>query len=90
MTDLNGFVPAGSDFTLIQGIFINDGGEIAAQGVLPNGDQRAVLLIPCGEGEDGCEAENAIASNRRPPPVGVISFRVPKPDHQFARRTAAH
>ena len=29
--------------------------EIAAQAMLANGDQRAVLLIPCGEGTEGCQ-----------------------------------
>ena len=79
ITDLNGFVPAGSDLTLIQGLFINDRGEITAQSVLPNGDQRAVLLIPCGEGED-CEAENLNVTIRHSPipngqPTGMGSFR---------------
>ena len=65
ISDLNGFIPAGSNFTLTQALFINDRGEIAAQGVLPNGDQRAVLMIPCGEGEEGCEAENTNSVTRR-------------------------
>jgi probable HAF family extracellular repeat protein len=61
MTDLNFFVPAGSGLTLSDAGFINDQGEIAAAGVLLDGDQRAILLIPCGEGEEGCvdASENA-------------------------------
>jgi probable HAF family extracellular repeat protein len=91
MTDLNGFVSPASDFTLIQALFINDRGEIAAQGVLPNGDQRAVLLIPCGEGEDGCEAENPNATTRRSPiPSGQSSvmglFRHRPDDRVFVSR----
>ena len=54
MTDLNVFVPASSTLTLTQGTFIDDRGEITAEGVFPNGDQRAVLLIPCDLGEEGC------------------------------------
>jgi probable HAF family extracellular repeat protein len=44
--DLNVFVPSGSDLYLQEAVSISDRGEIVALGVLPNGDQRAVLLIP--------------------------------------------
>jgi probable HAF family extracellular repeat protein len=54
MTDLNVFVPPSSTLTLTQATFIDDRGEITAEGVLPNGDQRAVLLIPCHAGDEGC------------------------------------
>jgi probable HAF family extracellular repeat protein len=68
MTDLNAFVPAASNFTLSEADFINDRGEIAAQAVLPSGDQRAVLLIPCREDEsdsEGCQREDAGAAAQR-------------------------
>ncbi len=58
MTDLNAFVPSGSDLVLTVATFINDRGEIAAQGVVSNGDLRAVLLIPCDENHpkvEGCD-----------------------------------
>jgi len=45
--DLATLVLPGSDLTLIQAIFINDQGEIAARGKLSNGDEHAVVLIPC-------------------------------------------
>ena len=57
MMDLNDLVAPGSGLVLTAGEFINDRGEIAASGVLPNGDHHAILLIPCGDtqGEtDGC------------------------------------
>jgi probable HAF family extracellular repeat protein len=54
MTDLNVFVPPSSALTLTQATFIDDRGEITAEGVLPNGDQRAVLLIPCSAADEGC------------------------------------
>jgi probable HAF family extracellular repeat protein len=54
MIDLNAFVPSYSTLTLTQATFINDRGEIAAEGVLPNGDQRAVLLIPCETVDVSC------------------------------------
>lgn len=43
--DLNTLIGP-SPLHLTEGIHINDRGEILADGVLPNGDQRAVLLVP--------------------------------------------
>jgi probable HAF family extracellular repeat protein len=54
MTDLNAFVLIGSPLALTTATFINDRGEITAEGVLPSGDQRAVLLIPCERGDESC------------------------------------
>ena len=51
MVDLNTLVLPGSDLTLTGATFINDRGEIAGAGVLPNGDQHAVLLVPASEAE---------------------------------------
>jgi probable HAF family extracellular repeat protein len=67
IVDLNDFVPTGSGLTLAEADYINDGGEIAAQGVLANGDLHGILLIPCGEGEDGCQdaVEGATAAIQR-------------------------
>jgi probable HAF family extracellular repeat protein len=69
MIDLNTIVPLGSDLTLIDATMINERGEIAAQAMLPNGDQRAILLIPCGEGTEGCEdaAEGRVAATQLTP-----------------------
>lgn len=47
MIDLNMFVPPGSDITLTEADYINDQGDIAGQGVLPNGNVRAYLLVAC-------------------------------------------
>jgi probable HAF family extracellular repeat protein len=55
MTELNVFAPPGSSLTTWgDGIFINDRGEIAGLRVLPDGNLHAFLLVPCGEGTDGC------------------------------------
>jgi probable HAF family extracellular repeat protein len=65
MTDLNAFVLVGSDLTLTVATSINDRGEIAAEGVLPNGDQHAVLLIPCKDEESeagDCKGDEEVAS----------------------------
>jgi probable HAF family extracellular repeat protein len=58
MIDLNTLVAPGSGLTLTLALYINDRGEIAGNGVLANGDTHAFVLIPCGEGDEGCEGEN--------------------------------
>jgi uncharacterized membrane protein len=52
LVDLQTLLVSGSRITLSKsrgrGAYnINDRGEIAGEGALPNGDTRAVLLIPC-------------------------------------------
>lgn len=56
MIDLNRFVPKGSHLTITDGETINNRGEIAGSGMLPNGDFHAVVLIPCNGGP-GCQGE---------------------------------
>jgi probable HAF family extracellular repeat protein len=48
MADLNTLIAPGSGVQLVVGLTINERGEIAAQGVLQNGDLHAFLLIPSG------------------------------------------
>lgn len=58
IVDLNTLVPPGSGVTVLNAFDINDRGEIAGDGVLPNGDEHAVLLIPCDEDHadvEGCD-----------------------------------
>ena len=58
MVDLNTLVPSGSGLQLTGAVDINNRGEIAGSGVLANGDQHAVLLIPCDENHpdiEGCD-----------------------------------
>jgi probable HAF family extracellular repeat protein len=47
MVNLNTLIVPGSEIHVRQPMFINDRGEIGGSGRLPNGDGRAVLLIPC-------------------------------------------
>ncbi len=49
MIDLNTLVPADSSLHLAFAHSINERGEIAGYGFLPNGDQHPFLLIPIGE-----------------------------------------
>jgi probable HAF family extracellular repeat protein len=71
LIDLNDFVPPGSDLAITDGETINDRGEIAGSGMLPNGDFHAIVLIPCGEissdGDDCREAgdNNSVQSKSR-------------------------
>jgi probable HAF family extracellular repeat protein len=56
--DLNTLIPTDSALHLAAPATINDRGEIAGFGFLPNGDQHAFLLIPCDENEtdtEGCD-----------------------------------
>jgi len=58
IVDLQSLVSSGSALTLIDAIFINAQGEIAARGKLINGDEHAVVLIPCDENHpdvEGCD-----------------------------------
>jgi probable HAF family extracellular repeat protein len=71
MVDLNALVPADSVIQLTYAGWINEEGEIAAQGVLTaSGDTRAVLLIPDRDCDDECEA--AITANQQ------IAARAPR------------
>jgi probable HAF family extracellular repeat protein len=56
MVDINTLVLPGSDLQIIELFSINERGEIAGAGVLPNGDVHAILLVPA------C-AEDIVAAN---------------------------
>lgn len=49
MFDLNAFVPADRSLHLADPHYINDRGEITVVGVLPDGNQHAVVLVPCSD-----------------------------------------
>jgi probable HAF family extracellular repeat protein len=58
IVDLESLTLPGSGLTVIAGNLINDRGEIAGRGILPNGDTHAILLIPCDENHpdiEGCD-----------------------------------
>jgi probable HAF family extracellular repeat protein len=58
MVDLNTLVPPNSGLHLFEAQQINDRGEIAVEGADANGNQHAVLLIPCDENHadvEGCD-----------------------------------
>jgi hypothetical protein len=53
MVDLNTLIPSNRDLQLTRALYINDRGEIAAQGNFSNGDIHAFVLIPCDENHPG-------------------------------------
>jgi len=54
LLDLNAFVPPTSNVHVIVSKYINDRGMITGAGVFPNGDEHAVLFIPCNDDGDDC------------------------------------
>ncbi|MGB0124897.1 MAG: hypothetical protein WA419_15255 [Silvibacterium sp.] len=63
MVDLNTLMFPKSEINVISPFEINDRGEIAAQAVLPNGDQHAVLLVQYSDCDDECDARIAESEN---------------------------
>jgi probable HAF family extracellular repeat protein len=61
MVDINTLVlPTSLDIEVVDAIYINDRGEVAGFGILPNGDVHAVLLVPaCAEEIAAADALNA-------------------------------
>jgi len=74
--DLNALIPAGSSLTLHFAVNINDRGEIAGFGSDAAGNQHAFLLVPCGEGDDGC-GDDAVAAAPVPSAVRESSGQMP-------------
>jgi probable HAF family extracellular repeat protein len=65
MVDLNDLVVAGADIQVAFAYTINDRGEIAGLGFLPNGDEHAVLLIPCDKGDAVCAGDSSRVNARQ-------------------------
>ena len=56
MYDLRALIVPGSDITLGEFSTLNDRGEMAGVGTLPNGDLHSVVLIPCYAEHEDVEA----------------------------------
>jgi hypothetical protein len=52
---LDTLIPPNLGLQLMYAVYINDSGEIASVGAIPNGDIRAFVLIPCDENHPGIE-----------------------------------
>ena len=84
MIELNTFVPPGSDLTITDGETINDRGEIAGSGMLPNGDFHAVVLLPCEDqhgNSKGCRNadQHANATSNGPAPSTLPAATAAQP-----------
>jgi len=93
IVDLNTLVSRGSDLHLSVPETINDRGQIAGFGFLPNGEQHAFLLIPCDEknlGIEDCDyglVDAATATRELPAPVmHEPTTTVPRTLRPFGRR----
>lgn len=80
MVDLNALISPNSGIYVFFAANIDDRGEIAAAGVLPNGEARAVLLIPCDKAHsdvEGCNynVADAVANVPAPPIVSDVARR---------------
>jgi hypothetical protein len=56
--DLNRLIVNRSTLQVIEGVFINERGEIAGNAITADGNNHAVVLIPCDEfhpNRDGCD-----------------------------------
>jgi probable HAF family extracellular repeat protein len=91
MVDLNTLVPANSGIQLVEAVQINYPGEIAVNGVDANGNNHAVLLIPCDEnhlGVAGCDyslvdAVKAAAQDPGPRYAPSTTQRLPQPSSRY-------
>ena len=61
MVDINTLVLPGSDLVVVDTWNINDRGEVAAIGALPNGDVHAVLLVPASAAEIAAANANPVS-----------------------------
>ena len=87
MVDLNTLISPDSGIYVFWASNINDRGEIAAEGLLPSGDTHAVLLVPCGTDNAGCEddaSSNAVSSSSRSNTLFSqrLSEAAPRPIHR--------
>jgi probable HAF family extracellular repeat protein len=61
IVNLSALVRPGADLVFNDPVMINDRGEIAGNGVMPDGTPHAALLVPDGECDDACDARLATA-----------------------------
>ena len=75
MVDLNLLIAPGSSVELAHAVAINDSGEISGDAVLPSGDHRAFVLIPCDENHpsvEGCDYSMVEAGAAVPPTSSAV------------------
>ena len=96
MVDLNTLVPPNSGLQLIEAHQINDRGEIAVGALDANGNNHAILLIPCDEnhpGVEGCDysfVEATAAARAQTPQVDADPVRCGPSCHLAKHRHFTH
>jgi probable HAF family extracellular repeat protein len=81
MVDLDTLIPSASEIQLQGAVAINDRGEITSDGLLPNGQIHAVLLIPCDENHTdvgGCDYNLVDGSSAVTSPSAPSMLSAPK------------
>ena len=89
IVDLNVLAIPGSGFHVGEAKLINDRGEIVCNGVLPNGDIHAILLVPQGDCDGECEARIA-ESQVKPAAIPVRAMTSGLSAKQTARLARKH
>ena len=87
--DFTTLIPAGAGMSAMEPIYINDLGEIAGFGVLPDGSTHAFAMIPCETGDDRClggDASSESSHADRPPMVHPPTFEKEGRPRFFGRR----
>jgi len=90
MVDLNTLVPPNPNLQLTHALYINDRGEIAAEGTISNGDIHAFVLIPCDENHgdvEGCDFDAVDAETAAQ--VRPAKFTAPSAASSFANLSPA-
>jgi len=80
--DLNRLIVNDTGLQVIEGVFINERGEITANAVTPEGNTHAVVLIPCNESHpniEGCDYSlvDAVPASQRPAATAIQSHQGP-------------
>lgn len=95
--NLNALLLPGSETVNVDAVFINDRGEIAGEGVLPNGDVHAVLLVPCDRNHpdfEGCDYESVVTGTIAPMGPAAGTRMAPgsdrRPSNSWIRRGGMH
>ena len=76
IVDLQTLILPGSDVTIQETNYINDAGEISGFGMNSNGDQRAILLIPCDDHHPGECEDNSLMEVPSAPARGPAAMQL--------------
>jgi probable HAF family extracellular repeat protein len=89
MIDLNDYVPPGTRLNIFIPHYLTDKGEIAVDGLTPDGDERAALLIPCGDdppNAPGCRGPRNNSNRKMISPTATGQKPVPLTRESIAAR----